>query len=171
MKPTNISLQALRNHPLFPTVDLQRASGKYVIVDPMNSTNLLYVSEKVYLKLVSVALSNDETLTVILVPGEQVLSGPDGRPLPSSSDGSSSQGGPSITPLERKFLRTWSSIYLKMSRYSSLYPIVIWTVFLTYLVILQYHQMDPIQIPDTLGAMEGSVTPPQTPEDQDFPNL
>jgi len=105
MKATSPLFQILRSHPLFPIVDLSRSTGKYVIVDPMNSSNLLYVTEKYYLRLVAVAMSNDDTLTTLIVPGDVVVAGPDGRPIKSSPIGESpSEDDSSITPDLRESL-------------------------------------------------------------------
>jgi hypothetical protein len=101
MKPTLVLLQPLYSHPLFKEIVISRASGKYVVQDPLSPIRLLYLTEKTYQRIVAIALSNDATLTVLLEPGETIAVGPNDRPLvpPASDDSSGSKsGGFGITP-------------------------------------------------------------------------
>jgi len=50
---------------ILKSVNWIRAKDHYVVVDPMNSSGLLYLSESKYQKLVAVSLSNDRDLVVI----------------------------------------------------------------------------------------------------------
>jgi hypothetical protein len=92
---------ALRSHPLFFQINLAQAGGKFVIVDPFDPANVLYLTPKAYDRRCIVAMSNEESLTVLLRPGENVPIGPDGRPLRLPDDPESSDS--SITPSLRKF--------------------------------------------------------------------
>jgi hypothetical protein len=103
---------ALRSHPLFFAIDLAQAGGKFVIVDPFDPSNILYLTPKAYDRRSIVAMSNEESLTVLLRPGEQVLAGSNGLPLRLKDDPSPSDS--STTPSLRKFFvsaRAISRIY------------------------------------------------------------
>jgi len=52
------------------SINWVRAKGHYVIVDPINSSGLLYLSENRYQKLVAIALSNDREMVVLVTPEE-----------------------------------------------------------------------------------------------------
>lgn len=66
------------DHPLFLEIDRKKATYKngtvkvYVIEDPMNSDHLLYLSKADYLKLLSVGLSNDTPILVLVAPGDSL---------------------------------------------------------------------------------------------------
>lgn len=167
MKYTPIRYQAMKTHHLFPMIDLSRASGKYVLVDPINNSNLLYVTEKVYLRLMAIAMSNDETLTALIVPGESVPIGPDGHPLPPS-DGKDNPSGGSITPSDLK--RNWTRllIFLRKGRYIHWSPITVWILILAYLAILGYQHWTVIPL-DGPPAVRPTEELPLVPPQQEVP--
>jgi hypothetical protein len=66
------------DHPLFQEIDRKKATYKsgvvkvYVVEDPINSDHLLYLSKADYLKLLSVGLSNDTPILVLVAPGDSL---------------------------------------------------------------------------------------------------
>jgi len=52
------------------SVNWTRAKGHYVIIDPLNTSSLMYLSENRYQKLVAIALSNESEIVVISTPEE-----------------------------------------------------------------------------------------------------
>lgn len=66
------------DHPLFQEIDRKKATYKsgvvkvYVVEDPINSDHLLYLTKADYLKLLSVGLSNDTPILVLVAPGDSL---------------------------------------------------------------------------------------------------
>lgn len=67
---SSVVLQLLSIH-LYPEVDFAKVhAGKYAIIDPIDPTEILYISEKEYLLQIRVHLSQDVPLVVLCRPGE-----------------------------------------------------------------------------------------------------
>jgi len=77
-------------HPSYPEVDFAKVNaGKYAIIDPIDPTEILYISEKEYLLQIRVHLSQDVPLVVLCRPGEQpVAPHPDADSSNDDSDDS-----------------------------------------------------------------------------------
>lgn len=69
---STLVLYQMSNHRLFSEIDVNQASGRFVVLDPMDRNHLLYLTEKSYLDYSRVALSNDSTLVVLARPGEDI---------------------------------------------------------------------------------------------------
>jgi len=89
MKPT-ITLFKLDDHPLFAEISRTKARGQYVIVDPMDPDGLLYLTKADYLVMVRNAMANNQTLEVLLRPGES--------PDKPSDDDLTGHGGRTLRP-------------------------------------------------------------------------
>lgn len=80
-------------HPLFAKIDWDRiSSGQYAVVDPADSTGILYLSEKDYKIQVRVSLSQDLPLMVLARPGD---------PKPDTSATNTSNKTPPTPPQRR----------------------------------------------------------------------
>lgn len=104
-------LYQLLSHPLIWNVDwIKVEAGFFALVDPADAAHLLYISNKEYQSLLKVALSNQETLTVVARPGEV-------RPDPSliTAPKPSSQTSPlffrSYRVYSRLLKEVWSSMW------------------------------------------------------------
>nr|QDH91063.1 MAG: RNA-dependent RNA polymerase [Mitovirus sp.] len=71
MRATLVLFQNPR-HILFMDIDPNRAQGCFVVLDPIDRSHLLYLSERAYLDYSRVALSNDSSLVVLSRPGDDV---------------------------------------------------------------------------------------------------
>lgn len=112
MKVTNVLYQNV-NHPLFRSIDINRAAGLFVVVDPFDRSHLLYLSERAYNDLLKVILSNDGTLVVVARPEDNLVEimsdliandksskhNPDSGNTASGDDNSSEDDLSSTTPL------------------------------------------------------------------------
>lgn len=86
MKASKVLYQMMVNHPLFGTIDVNRASNHYVVIDPADRNHILYLTERQYFALLKVCLSNDAELTVLAQPSDNVQAGKDGKgPSPGPS--------------------------------------------------------------------------------------
>jgi len=84
---TSRTVLQLHTHSLYPKVDWAKVdAGKYAIVDPVEPTAILYVSEKEYLLQIRVHLSQDVPLIVLCRPGDKALDPKTGSPTTTSSD-------------------------------------------------------------------------------------
>lgn len=72
MRPTSV-LYLNTGHPLFPAIDPYRADGVYVVVDPIDRSTLLYLSEQDYHRLLNVTLTQSTKLVVISRPEDKVF--------------------------------------------------------------------------------------------------
>jgi hypothetical protein len=72
MRATLVLFQ-MPNHIKFMDIDPVRAAGHFVVLDPIDRTHLLYLTERAYLDYSRVAMSNDSTLIVLSRPEDDVL--------------------------------------------------------------------------------------------------
>jgi len=90
------------SHRLFPRVDWDKVeAGSYAVVDPVNTGNILYLSEQDYVIMIRVALTSSRSLKVLAQPGDK----PDTKaPTGPSSDNQNSphKGHPWLSVFSRK---------------------------------------------------------------------
>jgi len=72
MKPS-VPLFLNIGHPLFSSIDASKAEGVFVVVDPLDRSNLLYLNELQYNKLVNVTLTQSVKLVVVARPEDDVF--------------------------------------------------------------------------------------------------
>lgn len=91
------TLYQLPNHPLYRKVDWSLVqSGKYAVVNPMDGTNILYLTPSQFSRLVMVCLSNEgSSVEVLASSGDKPSS--EGRSSPDTP--TSSKYWVSTTPL------------------------------------------------------------------------
>jgi len=94
------------SHKLFPRVDWDKVeAGSYAVVDPVNTGNILYLSEQDYVVMIRVALTSNRSLKVLAQPGDNPnsSSAPDGaRSTDPSSQNSPYKGHPWLSAFSRK---------------------------------------------------------------------
>jgi len=71
MKATLVLFQMV-THPLFASIDVNRAIGMFVVIDPIDRGHILYLSEQAYNKLVNVTLTQSVRLVVLARPEDDV---------------------------------------------------------------------------------------------------
>lgn len=81
-------------HRLYTKILVSAASNRYVIVDPNNRNDLLYLTRREYVDMSRVALSNDAVLEVLATPQDRLMEGDDGRAITSRPSGGD-EGKPS----------------------------------------------------------------------------
>lgn len=95
--------QQMPDHPLYREIDWARvAQGEYAVIDPFDSSNVLYLTEREYKVQVRVSLRQDHTILVLAPPKSKpvVRQGDPANPTdPSSSS-------PHYTGAERRGERT-----------------------------------------------------------------
>jgi hypothetical protein len=80
------------SHPLAKTVDQAKVNqGFYAVVDPFDQARVLYVTERGYLSLVRVCLSNETNVVVLASPNGRVDSAPLQDASSEKKGGTSSQ--------------------------------------------------------------------------------
>jgi len=95
------------SHKLFPRVDWDKVeAGSYAVVDPVNTGNILYLSEQDYVVMIRVALTSNRSLKVLAQPGDtpsNSSSAPDGaHSTDPSSQNSPYKGHPWLSAFSRK---------------------------------------------------------------------
>lgn len=74
---TTQALRQLPSHPLYTKVDWARVSaGEYAVVDPMDSTAVLYLTEREYKVQIRVSMRQDHKLLVLAVAGSSPSTSP-----------------------------------------------------------------------------------------------
>lgn len=90
---TSSVLYQLPNHPLYKSVDWSKVGGgHYAVIDPMDDTGILYLSEKEYKIQIRVSVSQDSTLSVLARPGDKPTDPTD----PSSTSSSNKPKTPQL---------------------------------------------------------------------------
>jgi len=92
-------------HDMYRTIDANRARNRFVVVDPMDPTGLLYLTSRQYERYSLVQKSNEDELDVLIRPGESFKPlptpqgvGSDETPKGGGSGGGGSPSSPSVTP-------------------------------------------------------------------------
>jgi len=103
------------DHFMFRLIDwVQVESGKYAVVDPLDSTNILYLSQREYVIQSRVVMSNDMTFVILATPRDK-------RPTsaasaPQSSTDPDNQNSPRATFRERQRHRRTHNLFVSSDR-------------------------------------------------------
>jgi len=108
---TNRILYQLPAHPLYESVNWTRVGGGFfAVVDPMDDSAILYLSEKEYKIQVRVSVSQDSTLAVLARPGDTKVPDPAVKTTPSlSTDVSKPNKTPPVQYHDYSFF-SWDSV-------------------------------------------------------------
>jgi len=71
MKAT-IALFQMVTHPMFSSIDVNRAEGMFVVIDPLDRGHILYLTDQAYQKLVNVTLTQSVHLVVLSRPEDNI---------------------------------------------------------------------------------------------------
>lgn len=96
---STVSLAQRPDHPLYPSLNWgQIKAGNRAIIDPFDPSAILYVSQREYLSLVKIAVSNDAQITVLATPGDSKISRDEKSSKPGDSQATSTE---SSAPLSK----------------------------------------------------------------------
>lgn len=104
------------DHFMYRSIDWNQVeSGKYAVVDPLDSTNILYLSQREYVIQSRVVMSNDMTLVVLATPRDKRPTSSTSAPTSSDTD-NDPKNSPRATFRDRQNHRRTHRLFVSSDR-------------------------------------------------------